>query len=175
MVPRKNMITHLLLLNRLHRKQYNKEAVKAPTQLENKDDIIYYFDTLFNKKENYYIPKSKDLKYDEADFKKIAPKKYTYKKEKMSNEKETMKETKKETKKEIPSMSEADKADKRKRIQNLLSLSRAMKAVTPQDIKAERQKKLKSLLETTRNIKQVQEEKKNKMSNIYSKLLSERM
>lgn len=169
MVPRKNMITHLLLLNRLHKKQYKKEAVKAPTQLENKEDVIYYFNTHFIEKDGHFIPRSKDLKYDEADFKKIAPKKYDYKKNKMSNEKETMKETKKET------MTEEDKAEKRKRIQNLLSLSRLTRAITPQEVKTERQKKLKSLLETTRNIRQIQEEKKNKMSNIYSKLLNERM
>jgi hypothetical protein len=82
---------HLLLLNRLMRTELKKDIIPVPSKLS-EEEVNKYFERLFVKKEDYYIPiKSKvELKIDEELFKSLLVKKVAMKKPK----KEAMKEEK---------------------------------------------------------------------------------
>jgi hypothetical protein len=91
MITVPQMKKHLLLLNRLMRTELKKDIIPVPSKLS-EEEVNKYFERLFVKKENYYVPiKSKvELKIDEELFKSLLVKKVAMKKTK----KEAMKEEK---------------------------------------------------------------------------------
>lgn len=91
---------HLLLFNRIIREQVKTALIPTPSKLT-EEEVNKYFDRLFVKKDDYYVPiKSKiELKIDEELFKDLIKKKKT--KEEKNIEKEMMKEKEKEMTKTI--------------------------------------------------------------------------
>jgi hypothetical protein len=79
------MKKHLLLLNRLVKEQMKKILIKTPSKLTD-EEVKKYFDMLFKKKEDYYIPKQKStiINIDEEEFKKLITKKKEKKIDKVS-------------------------------------------------------------------------------------------
>ena len=89
---------HLLLLNRIMRTELKKDIIPTPSKLT-EEEINQYFNKLFVKKDNYYVPiKTKaEIMIDEELFKDLI------KKPKTKEEKKTEKEVEKEKEKEMSS------------------------------------------------------------------------
>jgi hypothetical protein len=69
---------HLLLLNRIMRTELKKDIIPAPSKLT-EEEINQYFNKLFVKKDNYYVPiKTKtEIMIDEEQFKDLIKRKKT--------------------------------------------------------------------------------------------------
>ena len=121
---------HLLLLNRLMRTELKKDIIPVPSKL-NEEEVNKYFERLFIKKEDYYVPiKSKvELKIDEELFKSLLVKKVATKKTKKEamKEEKPMKEEKDEDEEDIEFIQNPDKLTKSLLDASMAFVNRALK------------------------------------------------